>query len=87
MLSFPKLGASLALDIPIQGERTRRLVSALNEFVIAHGGRIYLAKDAFTEPEHFRAMYPRYEEWNEVRRKWDPESRLASAQSRRLKVG
>ena len=83
-LSFPQPGASLALDIPIQGEKTRRLVARLNEFVLQHGGRIYLAKDAFTSAEHFRAMYPRIAEWEAVRRRWDPDGRLASAQSRRL---
>ena len=86
-LSFPQPGASLALDIPIQGQKTQRLVAELNEFVIQHGGRIYLAKDAFTSAEHFRAMYPRLAEWEAVQRRWDPEGRLASAQSRRLLSG
>jgi len=83
-LSFPQPGASMALDIPVRGDATRRLVERLNEFAIAHGGRIYLAKDAFTTPEHFRAMYPRLPEFEAVLRRWDPEGRLASAQSRRL---
>jgi decaprenylphospho-beta-D-ribofuranose 2-oxidase len=87
MLSFPQPGVSLALDIPIQGEKTRRLVSELNEFVVGHGGRIYLAKDAFTSPEHFRSMYPRLDEWLAVRGKWDPQGRLSSTQSRRLGLG
>jgi len=86
-LSFPQPGASLALDIPIQGRKTQRLIDDLNEFVIQHGGRIYLAKDAFTRAEHFRAMYPRLAEWQAVRRRWDPEGCLASAQSRRLLSG
>lgn len=84
MLSFPKPGVSLALDIPIQRKKTRRLIHDLNEFVIASGGRVYLAKDAFTAPEHFRAMYPRLDEWNAIRHRWDPDGLLASAQSRRL---
>jgi FAD/FMN-containing dehydrogenase len=83
MLSFPRPGISYALDIPISAD-TQALVDALNEFVIAEGGRIYLAKDAFTRPEHFRAMEPRLEAWTRVRRKWDPEGRLRSAQSVRL---
>lgn len=83
-LSFPQPGASLALDIPIEGERTQVLVDSLNEWVIECGGRIYLAKDAFTRPEHFRRMYPRLDEWEAIRRRWDPEGRLSSAQSRRL---
>lgn len=85
-LSFPMRGASLALDIPIQAGKTEKLVHRLNELVISLGGRIYLAKDAFTTPEHFRAMYPRFDEWNQVRRRFDPDGTLASAQSERLEI-
>ena len=84
MLSFPKPGITLALDFPMDGERTQRLVDALNEAVIAAGGRIYLAKDALTRPEHFRAMEPRLDAWNAVRRQWDPTGRFRSAQSVRV---
>ena len=84
LLSFPKPGVTLALDIPIHPTRTRALVDQLNELVLEHGGRIYLAKDAFTRPEHFRAMYPELGAWLELRRKWDPDRRISSAQSRRL---
>jgi decaprenylphospho-beta-D-ribofuranose 2-oxidase len=45
---------------------------------------VYLAKDSFTRPEHFRAMEPRYERFDAIRRKWDPELRIRSAQSIRL---
>jgi decaprenylphospho-beta-D-ribofuranose 2-oxidase len=86
LLSWPKPGSSLALDIPIQPGKTELLVRRLNELVISLGGRIYLAKDAFTSPEHFRAMYPRFEEWNEIRRQFDPDGRLASALSERLEI-
>ena len=84
MISFPKPGISIALDIPIREQETQALVNALNEFVAAEGGRIYLAKDALTRPEHFRAMEPRLEAWNAVRRQWDPGGRLRSALSVRL---
>ncbi|HUG53113.1 MAG TPA: FAD-binding oxidoreductase [Vicinamibacteria bacterium] len=83
LLSFPQSGISIALDIPIR-DGTQSLVDALNELVIAEGGRIYLAKDAFTRPEHFRAMEPRLPEWTRIRRKWDPAGRLRSAQSVRI---
>ena len=62
----------------------QRYVDALNEFVIAAKGRIYLSKDRFTRPEHFRAMEPRLPTFFAARDKWDPERRLRSAQSRRL---
>jgi decaprenylphospho-beta-D-ribofuranose 2-oxidase len=84
MLSFPRPGISVALDLPMQGARTQALVDELNEIVIAAGGRVYLAKDALTRPEHLRAMEPRLEAWNVVRKRWDPDGEIASALSHRL---
>jgi FAD/FMN-containing dehydrogenase len=84
MLSFPLEGMSLALDFPVAGDRTQRLVDRLNEYVISHGGRIYLAKDAFTRPEHYRVMDSRLSAFLDVRRRWDPRGRLRSALSVRL---
>jgi FAD/FMN-containing dehydrogenase len=84
MLSFPMSGVTVSLDIPLRGPRTQRLVDELNETVASAGGRIYLAKDTLSRPEHFRAMEPRLAAWNAVRRAWDPEGTLASAQSVRL---
>jgi decaprenylphospho-beta-D-ribofuranose 2-oxidase len=83
LLSFPKSGTSIALDIAIRRD-TQALVDALNERVIADGGRIYLAKDTFTRAEHFRRMEPRLEAWQAIRRRWDPEGRIRSAQSVRI---
>jgi decaprenylphospho-beta-D-ribofuranose 2-oxidase len=83
LLSFPKPGISIALDIAVRKD-TPALIDALNEVVIKEGGRIYLAKDAFTRAEHFRAMEPRLDEFLRVRRHWDPEGRFRSAQSVRL---
>jgi len=83
MLSFPRPGISIALDLAVH-PGTQRIVDRLNEAVIAEGGRIYLAKDSFTRAEHFRAMEPRLEKWTEVRRRWDPELRIRSAQSVRV---
>jgi decaprenylphospho-beta-D-ribofuranose 2-oxidase len=83
LLSFPKPGISIALDIPVR-DGTQSLVDALNELVIAEGGRVYLAKDQFTRPEHFKAMEPRLGEWQRVRRQWDPEGLIRSAQSVRI---
>jgi len=84
MLSFPKPGISIALDVPLRGAKTQALIDALNEVVLEVGGRIYLSKDVLTRADHFRAMEPRLAAFNEVRRKWDPEGRLRSALSVRL---
>ena len=83
LLSFPLKGTSIALDLPVR-DNTQAVIDKLNEFVIGAGGRIYLAKDAFTRAEHFRAMEPRLPEWMVIRRRWDPAGRLRSAQSVRL---
>jgi FAD/FMN-containing dehydrogenase len=83
LLSFPRPGTSIALDIAVR-PGTPALIDALNERVIKEGGRIYLAKDAFTRAEHYRAMEPRLEEFQRVRQIWDPNGRLRSAQSVRL---
>jgi FAD/FMN-containing dehydrogenase len=83
LLSFPMPGISVALDLPIR-DNTPTLVSALNEAVIRAGGRIYLAKDAFSRPEHFAKMEPRLDTWRSVRDAWDPTHSIRSAQSERL---
>lgn len=83
-LSFPRPGTSLALDLPVGGD-TQALIDALNEQVLSEGGRIYLAKDQFTRPEHFRAMEQgRLERFLEARHRWDPHLTFRSAQSVRL---
>jgi decaprenylphospho-beta-D-ribofuranose 2-oxidase len=83
LMTFPRRGVSIALDIPMRA-MTPDLVDALNAQVIAEGGRVYLAKDALTKPEHFRAMEPRLDRFLDVRRAWDPDGRIRSAQSVRL---
>lgn len=83
LLSFPKPGMSFAVDIAIRRD-TQSLVDALNERVIAAGGRIYLAKDLFTRAADFRRMEPRLPVWEKIRAVWDPERRIRSAQSVRL---
>ncbi len=82
-LSFPQPGTSLALDIPIFSG-IQKLVHELNAFVIDHGGRIYLAKDALTSADELQKMYPRLDEFLAVRDAYDPDRTLSSAQSVRL---
>ena len=83
LLSFPRPGVSIALDLPVR-DTTAELVARLDELVIEEGGRIYLAKDAFTTGERYRAMEPRLPEFERVRARYDPEGRIRSAQSVRV---
>jgi len=83
MLSFPMPGISVAIDLPVRDD-TQTVIDALNEHVQKEGGRVYLAKDAFTRADHYRAMDPRLPEWESIRHHWDPEGRLRSRQSVRV---
>lgn len=85
VLSFPRPGTSIAVDLPIRGG-TRALVDRLNRRVIEEGGRVYLAKDTFTRAEDYRAMDARVDEFVALRRRYDPSSRFRSVLSRRLRL-
>jgi len=87
MLSFPMPGYSLALDLTMGDARFFTLLDELDDIVVRHGGRVYLAKDARLRAETFRAMYPRYGEWLAVKRRVDPRGLLSSSLSRRLRIG
>ena len=86
MLSYPFAGYTLALDLPNTGERLDALVRSLDETLLKHGGRLYLAKDSTMSAETFAAMYPRLDEFRAVKAKVDPQNKFGSTQSRRLKI-
>lgn len=63
MLSFPRPGATLALDFPYQGNKTIQLFDALEEIVVQAEGAIYPAKDAHMGAANFMKFYPQVEEF------------------------
>ena len=85
LLSFPMEGYTLALDIPVT-KNLFGLLDELDRIVIAHGGRLYLAKDARMAAETFNKGYPAADEFR--RRKWqfDPRGIFQSRQSKRLGI-
>ena len=87
MLSFPREGLTLALDLPMRGEQTLRLVADLYAMTADLGGRVYLAKDAHLSASMFRRMYPAWQDFLAVKRRVDPEGRLRSLLSDRLGLG
>jgi decaprenylphospho-beta-D-ribofuranose 2-oxidase len=56
----------------------------LDEKVLASGGRLYLGKDAMLHKPTFQRMYPAYEEWLAIKKKYDPLGKFSSDISRRL---
>ena len=81
--SFPMEGYTLALDFPIR-DGTARLFTELERIVVDHGGRFYLAKDAFLTPETLRAADPRTSDFIAMRGASGANGRFASALSERL---
>lgn len=79
LLSFPRSGATLALDFPNRGPATLQLLDRLDDIVASVGGRLYLAKDARMPRELFVAGYPALSTFAAFR---DPG--ITSAMSRRL---
>ncbi|MFL6799347.1 MAG: FAD-dependent oxidoreductase [Xanthobacteraceae bacterium] len=58
MLSFPRPGTTLALDLPNRGTSTLALMGKLDAIVQDAGGRLYPAKDGRIPADMFRAGYP-----------------------------
>lgn len=86
LLAFPMPGITLALDLPIINDALFKVLDQLDEIVVRHQGRVYLAKDARLSPENFRIMYPDYAKFQTVKNQIDPEGVFSSSLSRRLKL-
>ncbi|HEY4235152.1 MAG TPA: D-arabinono-1,4-lactone oxidase, partial [Lacipirellulaceae bacterium] len=86
MLSFCRPGVTLALDLPNVGMPLRELTARLDRLVVDHGGRLYLAKDACTTPDMIAQMYPRLDEFRQLKARIDPQRKFVSAQAKRLGI-
>ncbi len=61
LLSFPREGATLALDFPSRGASTLRLMERLDAIVRDADGALYPAKDGRMSAAMFRLGYPNWE--------------------------
>jgi decaprenylphospho-beta-D-ribofuranose 2-oxidase len=85
-MSFPMPGWTLAVDIPADSDDLGSLLDAFDDQVAVAGGRVYLAKDSRLRASVLRSMYPRLDEFQELRRSIDPRGVFSSHQSRRLEL-
>lgn len=82
-LSFPAAGYTLALDLPRRPGVEADLLR-LDQRIVHLGGRVYLAKDARLERETFRAMYPGWKSFAELKQRIDPDNVFRSDLAARL---
>ena len=82
-LSFPLDGYTLTLDFKYEPSLFT-LLDTLDEIVMAHAGRLYLAKDARMTETTFKQGYPDWKKFMKVRNQVDPQNLFASKQSHRL---
>jgi len=64
MMSFPRPGATLALDFPNRGAKTLQLLESLDEITRSVGGAVYPAKDARMSAASFRQYFPSWQDFS-----------------------
>lgn len=70
ILSFPRAGATLALDFPNRGQPTLDLLERLDDVVVAAGGAVYPAKDGRLKRARFVRYFP---DWGKILPHVDPQ--------------
>jgi decaprenylphospho-beta-D-ribofuranose 2-oxidase len=85
LLSFPRPGFTLALDVAVD-RGVFEFLDEIDKIVVAAGGRIYLAKDARQSAETFAAGYPNLDEFRRIRRTIGADRRIVSRLSKRLGI-
>lgn len=81
--SFPQEGYTLAMDFPVN-RQTLSLMNQLDQIVLSHGGRFYLAKDSRMAAETLHRSDSRAEHFLQMRREGNLRPVFSSAQSERL---
>ncbi len=83
--SFPMAGYTLALDFSVN-PKTLSLLHRLDQIVVAHGGRFYLAKDSRMSRETLEQADERVAAFRSMREKTGAAGLFASIQSERLSL-
>ena len=86
LLSFPKKGWTLAIDIPANNKNLDKYLKKLDQLIIQNYGRFYLAKDARMKKEIFKKSDSRIKEFVNFRNKNECDKNFTSCQSSRLEL-
>jgi decaprenylphospho-beta-D-ribofuranose 2-oxidase len=84
-IAFPMAGYTLTLDFPVN-LKTLALMERLDDIVVTHGGRFYLAKDSRMKAATLHAADPRVEGFARYRERQGWRDRFLSSQARRLSI-
>lgn len=76
-------GYTLALDFKLD-EKLFPLLEQFDAIVREFGGRLYLSKDVRMSEDMFKSGYPKWNEFQSVREKYDCINRYSSLQSKRI---
>lgn len=82
-LSFPGSGYTIAMDFKYD-KGLFKCLDQFDRFVEDIGGKVYLTKDGRMSKESFRAFYPDWESFAEIRQKYGANTLFNSDQSLRL---
>lgn len=83
LLSFPTEGYTLSLDFKMTTSIIK-VLHKLDDTVADMGGRVYLSKDAVMREITFKSTYPKWQQFESIRKKYGAIGKFSSAQSKRL---
>ena len=89
VISFSEDGYSLNVEFHPKKRHTRKMAVFMENFIecgIRYGSRVHLPKDITLTRNQFQRLYPRYAEFLELKRQWDPDTLFQSDMYRRLFV-
>ncbi len=87
LISYEGDGYSIGVDIQVGGrtkEQITRFAKDIYVFTKDHKGKIFLAKDEMLDRDSFQEMYPKYIQFQKLKKKYDPENRFSSGMYQRL---
>ena len=89
VISFSDDGFSLNVEFHPKKRHARKMAAFMENLIecgIKYGSRVHLPKDMILSADQFRRLYPRHQEFIDLKQVWDPDSLFQSDMYRRLFV-
>ena len=85
IISFPKSGWTLAIDLPANIPNLLSTLNEIDEIVASNSGKLYLAKDSRMSSDIFKKTYTNYSRFKSIKEILDPKGIFYSDLAERLK--